>query len=211
MNYRSIILAAGLTLASALSVQAAPLAPAASAFGASGAGSPDSPTAVAGEGLLHLVQRRSGGRAFGGGGRGPGSGFAGPRVRGPGSGVYRSAPRAYRAPRYRAPGYRGPVYRGPVYRGPAYRARPRVRVAPPAHIQRYRYRRPGYVYHYGGWWYPFAWWTYHYSPYYHYTPAPVYRARPRMSSRCVHWHRQCVARWGYSNPNYRGCMRYHRC
>jgi len=205
MTYRSFIMAAGFTLASALAVQAAPLAPAGSAFGAFGPDNVRSSTSAEGEGLLHLVQRRGGGgvrgaaprggQAFRGATRGPSSGFAGPRARAPGSGVYRSAPRAYRAPAYRAP---------------AYRVRPGVRRAPPAHVQRYRYRRPGYVYHYGGWWYPFAWWTHQYAPYYHYTPAPVYRA-PGLSARCVHWHRQCVARWGYSNPNYRGCMRYHRC
>ncbi|WP_342640853.1 hypothetical protein [Rhodoligotrophos ferricapiens] len=26
------------------------------------------------------------------------------------------------------------------------------------HGPRFRYRRPGYTYFYGGWWYPFPWW-----------------------------------------------------
>lgn len=36
----------------------------------------------------------------------------------------------------------------------------------------------------------------------------VYRYQ---SSSCSYWHRRCVANWGYSNSDYRGCMRYHGC
>ncbi len=39
-----------------------------------------------------------------------------------------------------------------------------------------------------------------------------YRSRRYYgSSRCSRWHRRCVRNWGYSNRNYRGCMRYHGC
>ncbi len=31
----------------------------------------------------------------------------------------------------------------------------------------------------------------------------------RGGSRYDYWHRRCVQNWGYSNPNYRGCMRYY--
>jgi len=61
-----------------------------------------------------------------------------------------------------------------------------------------RYRRGSYVH------------PYLYSiPYGHYYP---YRSRRYYgSSQCSRWHRRCVRNWGYSNRNYRGCMRYHGC
>lgn len=69
---------------------------------------------------------------------------------------------------------------------------------------RYRYRRPGFTYFYGGWWYPYVWWG---GPVITYRPQYV---RPVVPA-CEYWHDRCVANWGYANPNYRGCMRYHRC
>lgn len=68
------------------------------------------------------------------------------------------------------------------------------------HRRRHRHRRyrRGYVH------------PYLYSiPYGYYYP---YRSRRYYgSSRCGRWHRRCVRNWGYSNRNYRGCMRYHGC
>lgn len=68
------------------------------------------------------------------------------------------------------------------------------------HRRRHRHRRyrRGYVH------------PYLYTiPYGYYYP---YRSRRYYgSSRCSRWHRRCVRRWGYSNRNYRGCMRYHGC
>lgn len=65
------------------------------------------------------------------------------------------------------------------------------RYVPRYHGPRYRARRPGFHF-YGGWWYAFPWWL-------------------GVTDRCEYWHQQCVYNWGYSNPNYRGCMRYHQC
>lgn len=67
---------------------------------------------------------------------------------------------------------------------------------------------------------PFYGSRYHYGPRY-YAPlgvAPRYRAprgySPRHSSRgssCGYWSGQCGKNWGYNNPDYDGCLRYHRC
>ena len=35
--------------------------------------------------------------------------------------------------------------------------------------------------------------------------------RRRRPGRCEHWHNQCAHNWGYGNPDYYGCMRYHGC
>ncbi|NRG19323.1 hypothetical protein HPQ64_16650 [Rhizobiales bacterium] len=70
---------------------------------------------------------------------------------------------------------------------------------------RYRYRRPGFTYFYGGWWYPYVWWGAPAAAY-----APRYYAQPVVPA-CQYWSDRCIANWGYANPNYRGCMRYHRC
>jgi hypothetical protein len=35
-------------------------------------------------------------------------------------------------------------------------------------------------------------------------------SEPRRSSGCERWRRQCYRNWG-PGPNYRGCLRYHRC
>jgi hypothetical protein len=35
---------------------------------------------------------------------------------------------------------------------------------PRRHGPRFRYRRPGYAYYYGGWWYPRPWWTINVRP-----------------------------------------------
>ena len=68
----------------------------------------------------------------------------------------------------------------------------------PWRYKRYYYGQPYYYPYYG-------------RPYYYYRrPRPYYRYR-RASNRCVHWHRQCVKRWGSKTGNYRGCMKYHRC
>lgn len=42
-------------------------------------------------------------------------------------------------------------------------------------------------------------------------PPAYYTPRPYVGGQCDYWHRRCVANWGYSNSNYRGCMRYHGC
>jgi len=76
--------------------------------------------------------------------------------------------------------------------------RPYVRIDRGARYSRYRVRRPGFVHYYQGWWYPFAWWI-GTSAYYGYDDS------------CQYWHDRCVARWGFNNSNYYGCMRYHGC
>jgi len=38
-----------------------------------------------------------------------------------------------------------------------------------------------------------------------------HRRLRRYHGRCGYWHRRCVRNWGYANPNYYGCMRYHGC
>lgn len=50
-----------------------------------------------------------------------------------------------------------------------------------------------------------------------YFSIPLY-AYPRYYSyrrpyygRCESWRRRCAANWGYRNPDYYGCMRYHGC
>ncbi len=56
-----------------------------------------------------------------------------------------------------------------------------------------------------------------YRPYYYRPYRPYYRPyRPYYGpvyggGRCVRWASRCAARWGAGGPNFRGCMRYHRC
>jgi hypothetical protein len=57
-----------------------------------------------------------------------------------------------------------------------------------AHHRRYRHRRHGYTYNYGGWWYASPWWLY--SDYYY-------------------WSEVCASRWGYYTPGYYSCMAYY--
>jgi hypothetical protein len=110
------------------------------------------------------------------------------------------APRTMRsAPRYAAPG-RTAIRQAPRAArsvAPGVR-RTYVRIDRGARYSRYRVRRPGFVHYYQGWWYPFAWWI-GTSAYYGYDDS------------CQYWHDRCVARWGYNNSNYYGCMRYHGC
>ena len=97
--------------------------------------------------------------------------------------------------------YRG-SYRG-GYRGARHAARYNRR----HHGPRYRHRHGRYHYNYGGYWYAFPWWlgvaTY---PYY-----DDYSYAPEGGGYCADIHRACVARWGYGNSNYVGCMRYDNC
>jgi len=176
-----------------------------------------------GSGIL-LVQGR--GRGGGGGFRGGGGGFrggGGGGFRGGGGGGFRGG--GYRGGR--VGGYRGygrpglPAYRGAGlgYRGGRVGYRPGIGRVRPGYYRggwrsgrywrggrwigpRYRYRRPGFAYFYGGWWYPYAWWgaaTY---------AAPVTVA---PAGQCGYWHAQCVQNWGANNPDYDGCMRFHGC
>lgn len=71
------------------------------------------------------------------------------------------------------------------------------------HGPRYRDRRPGFNYYFGGYYYAVPWWSFGI------VIAPP--ARPALSDRCLYWHDRCVANWGYNNPDYYGCMRYHGC
>lgn len=51
-----------------------------------------------------------------------------------------------------------------------------------------------------------------YAPPYYYAPRRYYYTpRPYVGGQCAYWHQRCVQNWGYSNSNYRGCMRYHGC
>ena len=53
-----------------------------------------------------------------------------------------------------------------------------------------------------------------FAPYYRYYPSyPSYTYyEPRKyEGRCAYWEERCVAEWGYQNPDYYGCMQYHRC
>lgn len=47
-------------------------------------------------------------------------------------------------------------------------------------------------------------------PYYDYDYDYYYSPR-RYGSRCAYWRRRCIDDWGYRNPDYYACMRYHRC
>lgn len=38
---------------------------------------------------------------------------------------------------------------------------------------------------------------------------PVYPEYPPRS--CRYWHHRCIENWGYDNPDYVGCMRFHGC
>lgn len=45
----------------------------------------------------------------------------------------------------------------------------------------HRHRGRGFVYYYGGWWYPYPWWDSYYGSYYY--------------DDC-YWDRQCAWQWG---------------
>lgn len=68
------------------------------------------------------------------------------------------------------------------------------------HARRRRRRRPSVHFHFS-------------TPRHYYTPRYYYPYRPRRyyGGRCEYWHRMCTRNWGYANPNYVGCMRYHGC
>jgi hypothetical protein len=146
--------------------------------------------------------RGGGGGGFRGGGGG--SGFrggglgAGPRSIGPGG-------RGFGGPRMGSPRI-GRVPGGAGMRRAAPRFSPRygVGVRSGAAYPRHRFRTRGFTHYYGGWWYASPWWLAA-APSYYYYDVPV------SSGRCEHWHRQCVASWGYGNGDYYGCMRYHGC
>ncbi|MXN65634.1 hypothetical protein GR183_12035 [Stappia sp. GBMRC 2046] len=147
-------------------------------------------TSVAPEMPVTKIQsRRGGGRAYRGGGgyRGGGRYYRG------GGRSYRGGGRSYRGG--------GGYYRGGGrhYAGRGYHHGGRW------YGPRYRYRRPGFTYFYGGWWYPYIWWG---APALAY--APRYYAQPVVPA-CQYWSDRCIANWGYANPNYYGCLRYHRC
>ena len=69
------------------------------------------------------------------------------------------------------------------------------------HGRRFRYRRPGYGYYYGGWWYPAPWWS---GP-----VVVVPRARRHRGNRHVRW---CLRRYRTYNPRtdqYKGYDGYY--
>lgn len=148
------------------------------------------------------VRHRGGGRMYyrygGGGYRG---GYRGGHRGGYRGGYRRGGRSAYRR------SYRG-KYRGGYrskYRGGRYATRYNRR----HHGHRYRHRHGRYRYNYGGYWYAFPWWlgvaAYPYYDDYYNGYAPV------GGGYCANIHRACVARWGYGNSNYVGCMRYDNC
>lgn len=84
------------------------------------------------------------------------------------------------------------------------------------------YYGPGYAFFPGHYprhiFYPHLYKPYHY---FHYGPGYKARYNPRQKAshskkskkgdRCSRWSQACTNSWGKSNPNYQGCMRYHRC
>ncbi len=40
---------------------------------------------------------------------------------------------------------------------------------------------------------------------------PDYYDSYSYGERCEYWHHRCVQNWGYGNPDYYGCLRYHGC
>ncbi len=200
----------GLTLASVILT----VAVAVSSIGASAAPTgnvlaPEAhPSDVRAIGDIEKVQRRR--RRFArrlrrrGGGRAGVRRFRGPRFtgvprlrrRGPGIGGRRfRGPRFTGVPRFRR---RGPGVGGRRFRGPRFR-RPGRRFRGP----RFTLQQPGFPYFYGGYWYGTPWWED--DLYYAYDEPLSY------GGRCEDWSRQCRANWGYNNPDYWGCMRYHGC
>jgi hypothetical protein len=86
-------------------------------------------------------------------------------------------------------GIYGPGYYGGAYDYPYYRRR----------HYRHDYFGPRY---YGP--------DYYYGPRY-YSPR-IYRPhRHRRGGGCGYWSRQCGNNWGYNNPDFYGCLRYHGC
>lgn len=70
------------------------------------------------------------------------------------------------------------------------------------HTKKHR-RRKRKVFIYGG-----------FTPYYRYYPSYpsyTYYEPRRYEGRCAYWEERCVAEWGYENPDFYGCMQYHRC
>ena len=57
--------------------------------------------------------------------------------------------------------------------------------------KRYRHRRHGYAYYYGGWWYAFPWWL------------------ERNYNDYDYWSSVCAYRWGYYTSRYYRCMAYY--
>ena len=80
------------------------------------------------------------------------------------------------------------------------------------HGHRYRRAYGPYRYRYHGWYYRRPWWIA--SGYSRRYPRHAYyydRYEVRRGGRCDYWARQCGRNWGYRNPDFYGCMRYHRC
>lgn len=123
---------------------------------------------------------------------------------------------------------------GRLYAPP--RAYRRGRVLPPRyyrearHGPRYRYRHGRYTYFYDGWWYVSPWWllayptattvVYEYpveADVYGYAQGGAYSSNEfddayrEDQARCAYWSDRCIENWGFQNPNYRGCLRYHGC
>jgi len=69
-----------------------------------------------------------------------------------------------------------------------------LHLAAPRHRIRRRHRRRYIRRHY-------------YVPYYR---GYYYGYGPRYG-RCDYWRKRCIANWGYGNPDFYGCMRYHGC
>ena len=139
---------------------------------------------------------------------------------GPRFGTYRTSPRygagGVQAPYRISPQYRvGPGVVQPQYRGiPQYRIGGQGRFSPQmapgttlrqhanrtylqrrmqvlgVHHHRYRHRRHGYAYYYGGWWYASPWWLSAYSDY-------------------DYWSDVCASRWGYGTDRYNSCMNFY--
>ena len=119
--------------------------------------------------------------------------------------------RLRRLARRGGPRFRGPRFRARRFRGPGRFRGPRRFRAPRRFSRRFRgprfsFPRPGFPYLYGGYYYNSPWWEsdYYYYGGYDYVP-PVY------GGRCERWRRRCGRNWGYNNPDFRGCMRYHGC
>ena len=47
------------------------------------------------------------------------------------------------------------------------------------------------------------------EPYYH--GGHYGHSAPPSGGSCAYWSDRCVASWGYRNPDYYGCLRYHGC
>ena len=152
-----------------------------------------------------------GGRGFGGGGRsfGGGGGFGsggGMRAVTPGVAGSRFGTAGVASPELATPGTTGSRFATP--QGPA-TVRPGIVPGIPrvyarhgghgsgANYPRYRHRRRGYAYYYGGWWYAYPWWTEN-GPYYY-------------GGDCGYLSNVCASQWGYDTDGYYSCMSYYGC